>query len=41
LEIYHAKDILNLIEAFEVDDHVQNIFHNLELTDELMEVLAE
>lgn len=41
LEIEQAKDILKLIEAFEDDDDVQNIFHNLELTDELMEVLAE
>jgi YebC/PmpR family DNA-binding regulatory protein len=41
LEIEQAKDILKLIDAFEDDDDVQNIFHNLELTDELMEVLSE
>ncbi len=41
LELEQAKDILKLIDAFEDDDDVQNIFHNLELTDELMEVLSE
>lgn len=41
LELEQAKDILKLIDAFEDDDDVQNIFHNLELTDELMELLAE
>lgn len=34
-----AKDILKLIDAFEDDDDVQNVFHNLELTDELLELL--
>lgn len=36
-----AKDsslkILKVIETFEDDDDVQNVFHNLEITDELME----
>ena len=41
LELEQAKDILKLIDAFEDDDDVQNIFHNLELTDELMLLLAE
>lgn len=41
LELDQAKDILKLIDAFDDDDDVQNIFHNLELTDELMELLEE
>jgi len=31
-----AKKILRLIDLFEEDDDVNNVFHNLELTDELM-----
>lgn len=41
LPVDQARDILKLIDAFEDDDDVQNIFHNLELTDELMAVLEE
>lgn len=40
LPLEQAQDILKLIDAFEDDDDVQNIFHNLELTDELMELIA-
>ncbi len=40
LDIEQAKDIIKLIDAFEDDDDVQNIFHNLELTDDLMEHLT-
>jgi transcriptional/translational regulatory protein YebC/TACO1 len=29
--------VLRLIEIFEEDDDVQNVYHNLEMTDELME----
>ncbi len=32
-----AKQVLKLIEALEEDDDVQNVFHNMELTDEIME----
>ena len=32
-----AKKVLRLIELFEDDDDVNNVFHNLELTDEMME----
>lgn len=39
LDIESAKDILKIIDAFEDDDDVQNVFHNLELTDELVAVL--
>lgn len=41
LDIKDAKDILKLIDAFEDDDDVQNVFHNLELTEELMEHLEQ
>lgn len=32
-----AHKVLKLIDVFEDDDDVQNVYHNLELTDELME----
>jgi transcriptional/translational regulatory protein YebC/TACO1 len=31
-----AKKVLKLIEAIEADDDVQNVYHNLELTDDLI-----
>ncbi|HPG33618.1 MAG: YebC/PmpR family DNA-binding transcriptional regulator [Lentimicrobiaceae bacterium] len=34
-----AKKIMRLIDLFEEDDDVNNVFHNLELTDELMDEL--
>lgn len=37
LEKEDALKILKVIEIFEDDDDVQNVFHNLEMTDELME----
>ncbi len=33
----HALKILKVIDIFEDDDDVQNVFHNLEITDEVME----
>lgn len=36
LDIEHSKKIMNVIEIFEDDDDVQNVFHNLEITDELI-----
>jgi len=36
LEKESALKVLKLIELFEDDDDVQNVFHNLELTDEMM-----
>lgn len=41
LEIDQAEDILKLIDAFEEDEDVQHVYHNLELTEELTELLAE
>lgn len=36
-----AKEVLALIDALEEDDDVQNVFHNLEMTEELEAVLEE
>ncbi len=36
-----ALKILRIIEEFEDDDDVQNVFHNLEITDEVMEAMEE
>ena len=41
LPVEDAIKILNLIEKFEDDDDVQNVFHTLEVTDELIEKLEE
>ena len=35
LDLESAKSVLRLIDALEDDDDVQNVFHNLEMTDEL------
>lgn len=37
LSIESAQKILKVIDLFEEDDDVQKVFHNLEITDELME----
>lgn len=41
LPIDQAKKILFLEEKFEEDDDVQNVFHNLEITDALVEAMEE
>src|SRR5690554_1340379 len=41
LDIEKSKSILKMVDAFEEDDDVQNVFHNLEATDELMASLSE
>lgn len=41
LKLDQAQDILKLIDAFEDDEDVQNVFHNMELTDELAAMLGE
>jgi len=41
LPLEDAKKIVALIDKFEEDDDVQNVFHTLELTTELSEALAE
>ena len=40
LELESSKSVLRLIDALEEDDDVQNVFHNLEMTDELAEELG-
>ncbi len=37
LELEEAQKIMKAIDLFEDDDDVQKVFHNLELTDEMME----
>ena len=39
LELDQAKKIIDLIDKFEEDDDVQNVYHTLEITDELAESL--
>ncbi|RRO19623.1 YebC/PmpR family DNA-binding transcriptional regulator [Flavobacteriaceae bacterium 14752] len=39
LELDQAKKIMDLIDKFEEDDDVQNVYHTLEITDELAEEL--
>lgn len=41
LPLEQALTIIKMIDAFEEDDDVQNVFHNLELTDELSSKLSE
>lgn len=41
LDVSTAKRVYHLIEKFEDDDDVQNVYHNLELTDELIAALEE
>jgi len=40
LDVESAKKVLRLIEALEDDDDVQNVYHNLEMTDELAAALV-
>lgn len=39
LDLESARKVMRLIELFEEDDDIQAVYHNLELTDELMELL--
>lgn len=41
LDVNEAKSVLKLIDKIEDDDDVQNVFHNLEMTDELAAALEE
>jgi len=41
LDIHQARTVLHLIEALEEDDDVSQVFHNLELTDEVEAALNE
>jgi transcriptional/translational regulatory protein YebC/TACO1 len=39
LDLESAKKVMRLVEMFEEDDDIQAVYHNLEMTDELMESL--
>ncbi|HHU34263.1 MAG TPA: YebC/PmpR family DNA-binding transcriptional regulator [Bacteroidetes bacterium] len=39
IDLESAKKVMKFIEALEDDDDVQNVYHNLEITDELAEAL--
>ena len=39
LDTDQARKVMRLVDLFEDDDDVQNVYHNMELTDELMEEL--
>ena len=39
LDLENARKVMRLIDVFEEDDDIQAVYHNLELTDELMESL--
>ncbi len=41
LTVDQSKSVLKLIDIIEDDDDVQNVFHNMEMTDELEAALAE
>jgi len=41
LDLETAKKVLRFIEVLEDDDDIQNVYHNLEMTDELEEELAK
>jgi YebC/PmpR family DNA-binding regulatory protein len=41
VEASTAKSVMKMIEMFEESDDVQNVFHNMELTDEIMAALEE
>ena len=39
LSLVDSKKVMRIVEAFEEDDDVQNVFHNMELTDELIDAM--
>ncbi len=41
LDVDRARSVLKLIDVIEDDDDVQNVFHNLELTDEIAAAIEE
>lgn len=41
LDVETSKKVLKMIDAFDEDDDVTNIFHNLEMTEELQKALEE
>ena len=41
LDISSAKKVMHMVDKFEDDDDVQNVYHSLELTDELIATMGE
>lgn len=41
LDVQEALKVMKMIDAFEENDDVQSVYHNLEMTDEIAEALAE
>ncbi|MGB0851491.1 MAG: YebC/PmpR family DNA-binding transcriptional regulator, partial [Bacteroidia bacterium] len=41
LGLEEAKDVLKIIDKFEEDDDIQAVYHNLELTEEIISDLSE
>ena len=41
LDVETAKKVMRMIDAFDEEDDVSNVFHNLEMTEELIEALEE
>jgi len=41
LDISSSKKVMHLVEKFEDDDDVQNVYHNLEITDELIAAMEQ
>jgi transcriptional/translational regulatory protein YebC/TACO1 len=41
LELSEAEEVLKIIDKFEEDDDIQTVFHNLELTEELIAKLED
>jgi len=41
LDVESSKKVMKMVDDFEDDDDVQNVFHNLEITEELMDALDE
>jgi transcriptional/translational regulatory protein YebC/TACO1 len=41
LDIESARKLMKFIEVLEDDDDVQNVYHNLEITDELADELEK
>lgn len=40
LDVESAKKVLKVIDDFEDDDDVQNVYHNLEITDEIIKAMS-
>ena len=41
LDLAEAEEVLKIIDKFEEDDDIQTVFHNLELTEELIAQLED